>query len=116
MKQFFLLGAILCVVNIACKTKHEVSKSNTTEIATPKGASFGKVSHQYRAGGCATVVLVYENNNLNGKLVIIPMNPLPQGIDVDGLEIYFDYRTLKMPNPNGCSVGIPAELKNVSKK
>jgi hypothetical protein len=47
---------------------------------------------------------------------LIPRDTLSPEFDIDGLEIFFNYRKLKMPNPKGCSVGIPAEIKDISKK
>ena len=41
---------------------------------------------------------------------------LADDMDKDGLNIYFDYQPLKMKNPEGCNVGIPAEITNISKK
>ena len=75
--------------------------------------SEGTVSHQYRAGGCKTVIKVAQPEA--DTLVLIPSNSLGK-FDVDGLKIMFSYRQLRMPNPEGCSVGMPAEIITIKKK
>jgi hypothetical protein len=141
MKKYFLiLGAVLIVVS--CKSKKEgasaqnnsapagpttttvtttetVTTTTTTEskptaeMNVPVGNTIGKVSHKFRATGCATVIIVDQDGN---ELVLIPKDKLVNDLDVDGLQINFNYRTLKMPQPAGCSKGIPAEITDISKK
>jgi hypothetical protein len=115
MKQLIMIFVVVCAFTCGCKTKHKVEKDSTPANVVQKGATIGKVSHQYRADGCATVVIVKQTDNPD-IITLIPKDTLAAAFDVDGLEIYFDYRPLKMPNPVGCSVGYPAELKNISKK
>ena len=99
---------------MGCKAKQPIVKQ-TSEIVAPVGTTIGKVSHQYRKSGCATVILVkLENEDI--LLTLIPRDTLLPMFDVDGQEIMFNYRKLKMPNPRGCAVGIPAEVKDISKK
>ena len=104
----------------SCKSKKETTqtsndvKQTTTvtsneQMAAPK--TKGKVSHLYRNGGCATVVIANVDGN---TLTLIPSIKFVDKFDVDGLAIAFDYRTLKMHNPEGCNVGIPAEIINVT--
>ena len=119
-KQLLLVAIVLSIV--ACKTKR---MTEATVAATPKvemkeqdleaPKTTGKVSHQYKATGCATVVIIKIEGEENPG-ILIPSTKLPDGLDVDGKEIMFDYRTLKMPNPPGCTVGIPAELTNIKSK
>lgn len=78
------------------------------------GATLGKVSHQHRETGCATVVIVHKEEPQD--LTLIPVDTLPKKYDTDGLEIYFNYHTLKIKNPAGCNVGIPAKIIDISKK
>lgn len=118
MKTYIVVLTICLAIVISCKSKKEASASNpvtATEQPAAKGNTSGKVSHQYKATGCATVVLVKLEGQEN-PLTLIPKDILPAAFDVDGLEILFNYRTLKMPQPAGCNVGIPAELTEISKK
>ncbi|MCW3105058.1 MAG: hypothetical protein JWO09_3498 [Bacteroidetes bacterium] len=50
------------------------------------------------------------------EMTLIPKDKLASEYDVDGLEIAFNYHPLKMPNPAGCTVGMPAEITDLSKK
>lgn len=73
----------------------------------------GTVSHKYRSGGCSTVILAVTPES--DSLVLIPSNSLGT-FDVDGMNIAFTYRMLRMPNPEGCSVGNPAEIISIKKR
>lgn len=110
---------IVALFTNGCKSKKEASASTpatpTSEQPIVTGTTLGKVSHQYRATGCATVVLVKLEGEEN-LLTLIPKDKLSSSFDVDGLEISFNYLPLKMPQPAGCSIGIPAELTDISKK
>jgi len=114
MKIYISIIATVLALSQACKTKQQAGitpagAAQTTEA--PK--TMGKVSHQYRESGCATVIIVQNGEE---PLTLIPKEPLPAVLDVDGMKITFDYRLLRMPNPKGCATGIPAEITNVSKK
>jgi hypothetical protein len=50
------------------------------------------------------------------ELTLIPKDKLPSEMDVDGLEVKFNYRTLRMAQPEGCTTGQPAEITDLSKK
>jgi hypothetical protein len=50
------------------------------------------------------------------EVTLIPKDKLASEYDMDGLEITFNYHPLKMPNPAGCTVGMPAEITDLSKK
>jgi hypothetical protein len=105
----------------SCKPKQKVVDQKVAEQKPPietnvqpvKAKTIGKVSHQYRATGCATVIVVKRGEE---ELVLIPKDTLTNKLDVDGLEITFNYRTLKMPQPQGCMKGIPAALTDIEKK
>lgn len=84
----------------------------TTTLATTEGAHVGKVSHKYRAGGCETVIIIPLET---GDITLIPKDKLSKDVDVDGQKISFDYLPLKMPQPAGCTVGMPAEITNITK-
>ena|ERR1035437_1389593 len=114
MKQIFFILAISTLMIGACKAKQKsVVSPPTTEQTSPKPKTIGTVSHKYRATGCATVIVIDGAAN---PLTLIPKDKLPDNIDVDGLEISFTYHTLRMPQPAGCSDGIPALIKDITKK
>jgi len=88
--------------------------TNTTASDNKQGAHAGKVSHKYRAGGCETVIIILAHDEV-AEIVLIPKDKLNKDIDVDGQNITFDYHPLKMPQPAGCAVGMPAEISNITK-
>lgn len=114
MRQFIIFFALSLFIIPGCRTK-EKTVSLTVADVVPAGTTLGKVSHMYRESGCSTVILVKLENQDN-PLTLIPKDTLSPEFDIDGLEILFNYRTLKMPQPKGCSEGIPAEIKDISKK
>jgi hypothetical protein len=77
------------------------------------GNTMGTVSHKYRPTGCATVIIVKQEEE---EITLIPKDKLAKEFDVDGKQIMFNYHTLKMPQPEGCAVGMPAEITDISKK
>lgn len=108
----FFIMCFLGVVSCHSKQKNIVSAPNVEQTAvTPK--TIGKVSHQYRATGCSTVIIIADDVN---PIILIPKNKLAENLDVDGLEISFNYRKLRMPQPVGCTKGTPAELTDITKK
>jgi len=130
--SLFSLLAICISIFSSCKPKQKDIASSAKSEQTTKtepainpvpgvvnepsavtGKTIGKVSHEYRATGCSTVIVVVGATK---PLILIPKNKLSADIDVDGLEITFNYRTLKMPQPAGCTKGIPAELSDIAKK
>ena len=88
--------------------------TNTTASGANQGAHAGKVSHKYRASGCETVIIIQPSEGTE-EITLIPKDKLNKDIDVDGQTITFDYHPLKMPQPAGCSVGLPAEITNITK-
>jgi len=88
--------------------------TNTTASGNKQGAHAGKVSHKYRSGGCETVIIIMAYDEV-AEIVLIPKDKLNKDIDVDGQNITFDYHPLKMPQPAGCAVGMPAEISNITK-
>jgi hypothetical protein len=112
-----LVGFIIISISFACacKSKQHMSASGASPqetSETPK--TVGKVSHQFRSSGCSTVILV-KNINEEDTLIFIPRLKLDK-FDVDGLEISFNYRRLRMPNPQGCEKGFVVELSEITKK
>src|SRR4051812_13661920 len=114
MKNLFFI-LIIVVSFTACKTKKRIIRAsfNDPKPAAVIGTTVGKVSHMYQETGCATVVIV---KSADGEMTLIPKDKLSAEFDVDGLMITFNYRSLKMPNPQGCNVGMPAELTDIAKK
>jgi hypothetical protein len=119
MKKYIFFLLITSLAATSCKSKKETTAS-AASTSTPAamtsrtdGNTTGKVSHQYRAGGCATVIVF---NNEGTEMTLIPKDKLPAEFDVNMMEIKFNYHTLKMANPAGCNVGIPAEITEITKK
>jgi hypothetical protein len=117
MRTSLVILAISISMLAGCKSKQKATGTTITTAAenvvtTPK--TIGKVSHKYRATGCETVVIVILPNE-EKPLTLIPRVKLSSQLDVDGLEISFNYRLLKMPQPAGCYTGIPAELTEIVK-
>ncbi|HRG58644.1 MAG TPA: hypothetical protein PK323_06760 [Bacteroidia bacterium] len=129
-KKITLLIAIITITFVSCKVKSskelpasnkpvEIQNSNTqlqtnTVESNIENKTLGKVSHKYRAGGCNSVIEV----KLEGDEVqtLIPKDKLAANFDIDGLEIYFNFHLLRMPQPAGCSTGQPAEITDIIKK
>jgi hypothetical protein len=113
MRLFIILIAFSLFAIPGCKTRDKAIKQTNVSVV-PIGTTLGKVSHQFRETGCATVVIVSKDGQED--LTLIPVDTLPKEYDTNGLEIYFNYRLLKVKNPVGCHVGIPARLSDISKK
>jgi outer membrane PBP1 activator LpoA protein len=124
MKNLTVLLAVLVLAGYSCKTKPKSqtqiqtqektadAKSGPTKIAVK---TQGNVSHEYRATGCSTVVVVKTEDAAN-LLILIPITALAKEFDKDGLTIFFNYRLSRIKNPEGCSHGIPAILTDISLK
>lgn len=95
-------------------TTTTMETTNTTASNNNQGAHAGKVSHKYRAGGCETVIIIMAHDDV-AEITLIPKDKLNKDIDVDGQNITFDYQPLKMPQPAGCTVGMPAAISNITK-
>lgn len=95
-------------------TTTTMETTNTTASSNNQGAHAGKVSHKYRAGGCETVIIIMAHDDV-AEITLIPKDKLNKDIDVDGQNITFDYQPLKMPQPAGCTVGMPASISNITK-
>ena len=116
MKYFLIFITLFLTLSFSCKTKQKSENCNNDKqkIAADDNRIEGKVSFQYRSGGCATVIIVKQPGKEN-VLTLIPSLPLAKEFDIDGLTIKFNYHPLKMRNPDGCTVGIPAEITDLSK-
>ncbi len=123
--SIIVLSAGLLMFAASCKCKEKTPPTQQTQQTQPikevkmqapvDNKTLGKVSFQNKATGCSAVIIV-KTEDASKPLILIPKDALPTEFDKDGIEIYFDYRLLKMPNPKGCNEGIPAELTNISKK
>jgi len=114
MKTSIFVFIVVLSINLACKTQDEIKNDKSVDIVVNAGTTLGQVSHQYRETGCATVVIIHKEGQKD--ITLIPIETLPEKYDKDKLEIYFNYHTLKVKNPDGCNVGIPAILTDISKK
>lgn len=123
--KYLLLFTLSLSVTMACKVKSSKENANNNapiksnvnneQTVTPaENKTLGKISHKYRASGCNTVIEV----KLEGDEIqtLIPKDKLPKNLDIDGLEVYFNFLVLRMPQPAGCSVGQPAEITDIVKK
>jgi hypothetical protein len=117
MKNLFYLLALTSLIAISCKTKtvSQNNDNNAVKATTVIGKTLGTVSHQYQSTGCNTVIIV-NGGDASSLLTLIPKDALSAEFDKEGMQLYFDYHPLKMPQPEGCSHGIPAEITNISKK
>ncbi len=75
------------------------------------GTNLGYVSHQFRLTGCKSVIAIPTNEDTS---YIIPVPELEESLDIDGQYYHFNYRPLKIKNPDGCMTGIPAEVYDIS--
>lgn len=115
MKSTILLLALILALSTGCKTHSQGSGCcSKQQTATVTGTTTGKVSHQFRATGCETVIIV-DNAASSDPQILIPKDKLPKEFDQDGLVIKFNFRLLKMPNPEGCATGNIAEITDISK-
>ncbi len=110
MKSYILILSIVVSVFAACKSKKETTSTAANNEA-PKVT--GVVSHQYKSTGCSAVIIIKQDGA--DDITLIPKDKLDAKFDVDGLNVSFNYIPLKMPQPAGCTTGMPAEISNISK-
>jgi len=124
MKILISIVTVCVMMTSFCKPKQNVVTASTNADTMQKESdqgppqepkTSGKVSHQYRKTGCATVIIVTQQNE-ERKLILIPKEKLKNEFDTDGLEINFNYYLLKMPNPPGCEQGMPAMISDIALK
>lgn len=115
MKLLFNLLLVFLFLSACCSEKKSGITGADIETVNNIGETLGKVSHKYRSTGCATVVIV-NGQNSNDEIILIPLDTLASDINVEGIEIYFNYQPLKRMNPPGCNAGFPAKLYDISKK
>ncbi|MCX6232377.1 MAG: hypothetical protein NTZ33_12635 [Bacteroidetes bacterium] len=110
MKKLILICIAFTLFSCKSTEKQPVKQSVLTVV---KGKNSGIVSQQYKAEGCKTVIIV-KTENPKEPLILIPMNDFDAKFDKDKLKISFDYLPLRVKNPDGCNVGIPAEITNIT--
>ncbi|HET7817782.1 MAG TPA: hypothetical protein VFL70_00595 [Bacteroidia bacterium] len=118
MRNIFFSAIVACLMIGSCNTSKNtgISETNTDDKETSHPSkTTGRVSHQFRATGCATIIIVKTKDTAN-PIILIPRDPLPHELDVNGLEISFNYHTLRIPQPPGCDKGIPANISDLKKK
>lgn len=108
------LKLIICyLLFVSCKSKQTAASANITD-ATNQPANtikaIGIVSHQYKKSGCGTMILCKREAEKD-TLFLIPMTSLGE-FDKDGLEVYFNYRILRVHNPIGCK-GTPVQVYDI---
>jgi hypothetical protein len=117
LKSPLFLFATIALLTLSCKPKKATASTSvqtqTAAATNEKPKTTGKVSHEFAATGCGTVVIV---QNLSGEPMILIPSPKLGAFDVEGQEISFHYRPLKMKNPAGCMKGFPAELTDITLK
>jgi hypothetical protein len=115
MKWILILAIASATLFSGCKSCKERKKQHDINEDVPTvtlGATTGTISHGDKDSPC-TIITITQSE---GDLVLIPVKGLPADLDKEGNVILFDYNTLKMPQPEGCGVGIPAEIRNASIK
>ena len=126
MKVFVILSSFLLLLDSQCNHKQKTGSNSVNDSVTVSTAEArkdsssivsskvkGKVSHQFSANGCSTVIV--SKTETGEELVLIPRTPLEKKFDKEGLEIFFNYKPLKIRQPPGCQ-GIPADISDVSLK
>ncbi len=107
-----LLFLIIITVLFSCKTSEKQTKTeSSTNVSSAKFQ--GIVSHKYKKEGCKTIIIV-ENLKDAKQLILIPVKGFDEKFDKDNLKIKFDYLPLRIKNPEGCNIGIPAAINNIS--
>jgi hypothetical protein len=125
MKRIILVLAFFTMLSAACKVKATKESSIKNKTATQESSlkaqemlnnenkTLGKVSHKYKATGCSVVIEINSDGEIQ---TLIPKDKLAAEFDVDGVEIYFNFHVLRMPQPAGCTVGQPAEITDINLK
>lgn len=108
--RVFLFTLLFFVIS-SCKTTKPPATIVEQPITDTK--TKGIVSHKFKKGACASTVIIIKADG--NEMVLIPKDPLPPEFDKDGIYIKFNYRKLRMPNPEGCEVGGMAELSSIEK-
>jgi hypothetical protein len=113
------IGIMLVAGAVACKRNKNVTGTAdaTPPPATPVATTTvtmqdstlpiatGTVSHKYK-GSCRSVIVTTGDDG--AELVLIPKDALGT-FDVDGKKVKFNYQLLRMPLPEGCTVGTMAD-------
>ena len=113
MRWLLIFSMILSVSMISCKCKQKTHDDNENVVveqpANEKGTFVGIIHHNFEESTCTVIEAV----NGTDVFYLIPVNGLPESMDLDGMQIRFNYTALRMPQPEGCAKGIPAELRDV---
>lgn len=115
MKKLVFLLIAMALLLPSCKTTEKEPAKKPDHIdAEANPTVWGVVSHKFRAEGCPTVIVV-STVMQEEPLLLIPKDKLPAELDKEGVGIQFEFRLLRMPNPEGCTVGNVAEITNITK-
>jgi hypothetical protein len=115
---FLVIGAVACKKHKAVTSTADATPPPATPVATTTVTmqdstlpmATGTVSHKYK-GSCRSVIVTTGDDG--AELVLIPKDALGT-FDVDGKTVKFNYQLLRMPLPEGCTVGKMAAITNIS--
>ncbi len=110
MRNYILFLGLFIL--ISCKSTEKLD-NKTEKVKLTKGSIHGIVSHKLQNEGCKTLIIVVRENQ-DKPMILIPIEGLEQKFDKDNQKISFDYLPLKVKNPEGCNIGIPVSISNVS--
>lgn len=115
---------MLVLLAFSCKNgkgvatqKEAPKKAEEESVIDPKSKddandfSRGIVSLELKKNGCAALVKGFTPDG--EELVLIPNKPLGN-LEKEGQKIKFHFRLLRMPQPEGCTKGVPAELTDLT--
>lgn len=126
MKKILTLAIGILLIGGAVACKRNKSVTGTADATPPPAApvaattvtmqdttlpiATGTVSHKYK-GSCRSVIVTTGEDG--AELILIPKDDLG-AFDADGKKIKFNYQLLRMPLPEGCTVGKMAAVTNIS--
>lgn len=105
----FLFCCIVLFTIYGCRAGKSKSVADSLSTNTDLKTS-GVVATKIGENECYPVIRV---SNKSENIILIPIPPLDSIYNKDGLKISFDYKLLRIKNPDGCVEGIPAEIYNI---
>jgi hypothetical protein len=107
MKMYF---TFIILIVLSCKPKEQTVATTTNETPIVASKTLGKVSHQFHAKSCSTVIIVLKDSK---EMMLEPVSKLEKDIDIDGLTIKFNYRPSRKAQTQGCVNGMPAMISEI---
>ena len=117
--KFQIRLLVICnLLFVSCKSKQfnstqVIEKPDISNQPSNSLKAIGIVSYQYKSSGCGTLILCKREIEKD-TLFLIPMASIGE-YDKDGLEIFFNYRILRIHNPKGCK-GTPVQVSDIKVK